>query len=234
MIQMVPITGLDVSKVESGPEYPARAWKLAGGPPLTFGGRGDTVYGYTYYPLSVNWLGRTFELCAGMYFALPGPVALSGRHAVVINRRGYVGLPAFGGPIEERGRLLYIDGCSDSLLIGPPKKGDPCLNHLHFPPGISQTMHTHPTARVGMVARGSGKCVTPTGELALEAGMCWYLEAGDPHCFHTAPGETMDVIAWHPDTDVGPTDESHPMVNRTYVDGVSAAGIAAIRSTELK
>jgi hypothetical protein len=46
---------------------------------------------------------------------------------------------ALGGPCEAFGRLRYIDGCSDSLLVGPAVRGDPCLNHLHFPPGVSQT-----------------------------------------------------------------------------------------------
>jgi hypothetical protein len=40
----------------------------------------------------------------------------------------------------------------------------------------------------------------------------------------------MDVIAWHPDSDFGPEDDDHPMVNRTIVDGVSAAKIADIRT----
>ena len=25
----------------------------------------------------------------------------------------------------------------------------------------------------------------------------------------------LDVIAWHPDSDFGPTDQDHPMINRT-------------------
>jgi Cu/Ag efflux pump CusA len=30
---------------------------------------------------------------------------------------------------------------------------------------------------------------------------------------------TMDVIAYHPDSDWGPTHDEHPMVNRTWVNG---------------
>ncbi|MSQ82944.1 MAG: hypothetical protein EXR77_08510 [Myxococcales bacterium] len=30
-------------------------------------------------------------------------------------------------------------------------------------------------------------------------------------------GETLDVLAWHPDSDFGPTDQTHPMVNRTLL-----------------
>lgn len=40
----------------------------------------------------------------------------------------------------------------------------------------------------------------------------------------------MDVIAYHPDSDFGPQDEDHPMVNRTIVDGVSASKLEAIRT----
>jgi hypothetical protein len=28
----------------------------------------------------------------------------------------------------------------------------------------------------------------------------------------------LDVIAYHPDTDFGPTDDNHPMINRTWFD----------------
>jgi hypothetical protein len=40
----------------------------------------------------------------------------------------------------------------------------------------------------------------------------------------------MVVMAYHPDSDFGPEDENHPMINRTIVDGMSAAGLAAIRT----
>ena len=35
----------------------------------------------------------------------------------------------------------------DTLLLAPPKLTDPCLNLLHFPPGITQTAHSHPSLR---------------------------------------------------------------------------------------
>ena len=40
----------------------------------------------------------------------------------------------------------------------------------------------------------------------------------------------MAVIAYHPDSDFGPTHEVHPMINRTIVDGVSARLIEKIRT----
>ena len=150
-----------------------------------------------------------------------------------------------GGYIEEEGRLKYIDGCTDSLLIPPVKLGDPCLNHLHFPEGIDQTQHTHPSHRIGIVAKGNGECITPFGNLPLTQGMIFVIKEWDgetmaegedgelhpigQHAFKTFDGP-MDVIAFHPDSDFGPTDVEHPMINRTIVDGVSASELDDIRT----
>lgn len=150
-----------------------------------------------------------------------------------------------GGPVEVKGRLKYIDGCTDSLLINPIKMGDPCLNHLHFPSNISQTPHTHPSHRIGIVARGKGECVTPFGNLPLIKGMIFVIKEWDgktykegldgkeyeegTHCFFTKE-QGMDVIAFHPDSDFGATDINHPMINRTIVKGVSANTLESIRT----
>jgi hypothetical protein len=40
----------------------------------------------------------------------------------------------------------------------------------------------------------------------------------------------MAVIAYHPDSDFGPTHEVRPMMNRTIVDDVSACLIEEIRT----
>jgi mannose-6-phosphate isomerase-like protein (cupin superfamily) len=136
----------------------------------------------------------------------------------VFQKIGFTGLRAMGGPLEELGRLRYIDGCSDTLLACPPLLGDPCLNHLHFPPGTAQTQHTHPSARLGIVVRGAGTCLTPAGESKLRPGLIFSIPQGGVHSFHTA-GDSMDVVAYHPDSDWGPTDTDHPMVNRTWVNG---------------
>jgi hypothetical protein len=50
------------------------------------------------------------------------------------------------------------------------------------------------------------------------------------HYFKTPADSSMTVIAYHPDSDVGSKDDDHPMVNRTIVDGVSAAKIDEIRT----
>lgn len=156
---------------------------------------------------------------------------------VIIQRIGYDAPYMLGGPIEEKGRLKYIDGCSDSLLLSPLKKGDPCMNHLHFPKNINQTMHTHPTLRAGIVARGEGICrwIDEAGQLhhtPLRPGLIWVIPPDVKHAFQTFD-KAMDVIAYHPDSDFGPTDEEHPMINRTYVNGISANLIPDIQTKEI-
>jgi quercetin dioxygenase-like cupin family protein len=187
-----------------------------------------TVYGFALGPVKVNATSRSHRLSPGMYFCAPTPVIVEG-DALAVSRFGYTGLFLLGGPIEERGRLRYIDGCTDTLLLPPPRRGDPCLNHLHFPKRIRQTMHTHPSVRLGVVARGSGRCETPDAAFPLVPGVGWALPADWPHAFHTG-GESMDVIAFHPETDTGPADDDHPMLNRTLVGGVSARHLPQIRT----
>lgn len=165
-------------------------------------------------------------------------------HTLIVERIGFDGVFGIGGPIEPTGRLKYIDGCTDSLLIPPVKYGDACFNHLHFPANVNQTMHTHPSIRVGLVTRGDGECVTPFGNIPLFPGQIFIIhpETGKvavgvdgelhlhgSHCFRTFDG-TMDVIAFHPDSDFGPKDEEHPMINRTIVNGISAKNLKDIQT----
>lgn len=158
----------------------------------------------------------SFTLSAGMFFVLPDGGQVRGGEGLVITIAAYRGLRQIGGPLEATGRLRYIDGCSDTLLVSPPRLGDPCLNHLHIPPHTQQTPHTHPSVRIGVILRGSGECRTPDGVYPLQPGMGWYIPTGCLHSFFTQE-EALDVIAWHPDSDFGPRDDDHPMVNRTLI-----------------
>jgi hypothetical protein len=189
------------------------------------------------------------------YFATHGRFQLSGSYKAIVievlTDRGYYAetnykaYTTIGGVVESVGRLKYIDGCTDSLLVSPVKKGDPCLNHLHFPKDITQTPHTHPSHRFGIVIRGNGECVTPFGNLPLMEGCVFVIKEYDgeemcegiagglfeagTHKFNTY-GSSMDVIAFHPDSDFGPEDEFHPMINRTIVNGVSANSLDGIKT----
>lgn len=172
---------------------------------------------------SLEWQSEKYPLRAGMYFSLPGGAKISGLGSgFVATRLEWQGFFQLGGPAEEQGRLRYIDGCSDSLLIPPVQAGDPCLNLLYLPPGTMQTQHTHPSSRMGMIISGRGTCKTPDAQIPLHAGLVFSIAPDVLHSFQTRD-EALRVAAWHPDSDFGPTDHNHPMVNRTMIEGVSAA-----------
>ena len=233
----------------------------------------DTTYGVVVHGEVLVSGERSIEarLMDGHYFSLPGNIQLNlskNTKVVTIRRVGFRGQSVVGC-LEDRGRLTYIDGCSDSLLVYPPRMGDPCLNHLHFPGDVLQTQHTHPSIRMGIVMSGKGVSwrgkagakddLRPFMTLAKEHGLdnafssylAWrdndnvpdplnlvgkkglfegidmldkfqpggifMLEEGELHSFATMPGDHMEIIAYHPETDWGPTDTNHPMLNRTYI-----------------
>ena len=158
---------------------------------------------------------------AGAFFCVAGEARVEPVGAAVvvaIERFGFRG-QTIVGRVEAAGRLAYIDGCSDSILVSPPRLGDPVLNHLHFPAGIRQSPHIHPSIRLGVVARGEGVAYGPGDpgwEEPLTPGCVFLLHGHELHAFRTGAQE-LDVIAFHPDSDWGPTDAAHPMRNRTYV-----------------
>jgi quercetin dioxygenase-like cupin family protein len=167
-----------------------------------------------------------FPLRQGMYFSLPGSGTLGGAGSgVVISEHGGRGLFQLGGPVEKQGRLHYIDGCSDTLLLSPVVRGDACLNLLVIPPHTHQTAHTHPSFRAGIIATGTGLCRLSSQDVPLEAGDLFVIEPDTLHSFHTE-ASSLTVIAFHPDSDFGPHRDDHPMVNRTIVDGVAASRLS--------
>ena len=193
-----------------------------------------------------------------MWACVTGEFEVSGGQGIIMERLNFTGgMYQVGGPMEAKGRYLYIDGCSDSLIIPPIKKGDPCLNLLYFPPRINQTMHTHPSMRVGMVVYGGGNCITPWRDIELYEGQIFLIHEGHKDTFGTGEGpigekvmfgakegirgahcfQTFDkpmiVVAYHPDSDYGPTDDEHPMINKTFIGGERANEQTEIRSKVL-
>ncbi|MBL4846693.1 MAG: AraC family ligand binding domain-containing protein [Planctomycetes bacterium] len=106
------------------------------------------------------------------------------------------------------------------MLVPPARLGAPCFNALYFPAETRQTQHTHPSLRAGIVVSGEGVCKTPNGDHALVPGRIFFLPPETWHAFHTGDDggqrSALTVIAFHPDSDFGPTDDDHPMLNRTY------------------
>ena len=114
------------------------------------------------------------------------------------------------------GHLSYIDGCSNTGLVGPLRNGDPCINYLYFPPGIEQTMHTHPSCRIGMILSGEGIAEVGNKFIPLNAGKIFLLHKHVKHRFITK-STSMSIMVFHPDSDAGPRDEVNPMKSRTYL-----------------
>lgn len=241
---------------ENHEKYPLKYYNIINGEGL------ETEHNKTYFVFVYQGealleieLGIKSILPKDTYFSHHGTFCLNGKFKAIaievfvdkaeFSKNKFKAYTTIGGPVEEIGRLKYIDGCTDSLLIPPVKKGHPCLNHLHFPKEISQTPHTHPTHRIGIVIRGEGECVTPFGNLPLIEGCIFVIkeyngtemykgldgemyEAGT-HKFDTK-NSSMDVIAFHPDSDFGAEDEFHPMINRTIVKGISANQLNEIKT----
>lgn len=218
----------------SATEYPTKVFGFGPGAPLEFDEAG-TAFGFVWKGNAVIVVdGRTYSVGEGSYFSIAGQrFTIRAATGFLAHRLGYQGLNMVGGPVEGVGRLRYIDGCSDTLLIAPPLRGDPCFNLLHFPAGIDQTKHTHPTIRAGLIHDGRGWCHTALGTEELSPGRMFILFPDAVHAFATTDSD-MTLTVFHPDTDFGPTHEDHPMLRRTIVDGVSAKDLPEIRTKEIR
>jgi len=146
-----------------------------------------------------------------------GEVSVDGEH-IVIENPGYLFSDETMSSYNKgvTGDLSYIDGCSNTNLINPPRNGDPCMNYLYFPPAVSQQFHTHPSVRIGLVVAGSGIACVPEGEIPLTPGKCFYLDRHALHRFKTT-SDSLSIVVFHPDSDDGPRDEANPMKTRTYL-----------------
>jgi mannose-6-phosphate isomerase-like protein (cupin superfamily) len=190
-----------------------------------------THFGYVYQgQADLVRQDNAYPLRAGMYFCLPGVGKIEAESSgIVITHMNYRGMFSLGGPMESSGRLAYIDGGSSSLLVPPVIRGDPCLNALYFPPKVDQTLHTHPSDRIGIVVAGSGQLEMPQTAIPLEPGVIVVIPAHSLHKFRTLE-HNLTVVMFHPDSDAGFTHQDHPMLNRTLVEGVSAAKLPHIQT----
>ena len=185
-----------------------------------------TTFGYVLTgSAKVTANGQGWWVQEGNYFAFHGSYDISDSSNFklwTVTKLGYRCMPVMG-QTESNGRLSYIDGCSDSVLVSMPRQGDPVLNYLHFPTGIYQTQHTHPSIRMGVVIGGEGEAFQEKSNYSdgwvkpLKKGCIFMLTEQELHSFRTSDSH-MDIVAFHPDSDTGPTDENHSMINRTYID----------------
>lgn len=170
---------------------------------------------------------KKFTIYENMYFSINGSAEIIGSKesiGFIASRNDYHGFFNIGGPIEKKGRYKYIDGCSDSLLISPVSYGDPCFNLLYFPVNINQTPHTHPSVRIGMIVEGEGFCLLNKEKIELKKGQVFIINTDVLHSFKTEKSDML-IVVYHPESDFGPTDKNHPMINKTIIDGISASKI---------
>lgn len=193
-----------------------------------------THFGYVYegHPrLFCQIGGEPYRLHPGMYFCLPGEGKIDGENSagIVFTCLNFNGMFSLGGPIESTGRLAYINGGTNSLLIPPLVLGDPCLNAMYFPAGIDQSLHTHPSHRLGIVVAGRANFETPETVVPVEVGTIFSIPANSLHKFRTE-ASPLTIVVLHPDSDTGFTHKDNPMLKRTIVEGVSAANLPQIQT----
>lgn len=220
-----------VTETLADPTFPSvlRTWQ---GESLALPETG-THFGYVYQGEAdlVRTGSAPYRLHGGMYFCLPGGGRIDGTSSagLVITRLDYHGMFSLGGPVEPTGRLAYIDGGTNSLLIPPLMLGDPCLNAMYFPPDIDQTMHTHPSYRIGVIIAGKAEFATPQSVMPVATGHVFLIPAHSPHKFRTHSDQLIAVM-FHPDSGTGYSHRDNPMLQRTWVDGVSAAELPQIQT----
>ena len=117
----------------------------------------------------------------------------------------------------DMGNLSYMDGGTNTTAVNPGRLGDPVINYVHFPAGMRQTLHTHPSHRVGMILRGRGLVELDDREFPLEPGDVFFMQRNVLHNFMCPHNEDVVLFVFAPDSGTGPTDEVNPLKIRTYV-----------------
>jgi len=180
------------------------------------GSRGTVFFFVSYGHMTVDG----YPVYTGMYGTAPAQdfkcISREGCLAMIVVVKHYKGIFQLSGSVETKGRLRYIDGCSSTMLVSPFKDGDPSLHYLHFPKFTKQTLHTHPSIRIGTVYDGFGVCRTKQGNIELNPDSMFLIHANELHGFETHENE-MKVVTFHPETTLGLTDETHPMLNKTVI-----------------
>ena len=116
------------------------------------------------------------------------------------------------------GNLSYMDGGTNSNALNPERAGMPVVNYAHFPKGMSQTLHTHPSQRIGLILSGKGRIELDGHRFfPLDTGSVFYMERNTLHNFLCDQGEDVALFVFAPDSGTGPTDEVNPLKVRTYV-----------------
>ena len=144
---------------------------------------------------------------------------LENGYAVIISLPGFRSTEQVIGQVKpgDLGNLVYMDGATNTNIVNPGRSGDPCVNYVNFPAGMTQTRHVHPSHRVGLVLKGHCTTETENGHnVDLQAGDAFYMPRNTWHNF-ICDDEDMIAFVMHPDSEDGPTDGHNPLKTRTYL-----------------
>ena len=119
--------------------------------------------------------------------------------------------------VLEQGNLSYIDGGTNTTAVNPGRLGDPVVNYVHFPAGMTQTLHTHPSHRIGMILQGQGLVELDNSEFPLKSGDVFFMQRNVLHNFMCPYNQDVVLFVFAPDSGTGPTDEVNPLKIRTYI-----------------
>ena len=214
------MTMLNVKGVfETDDRWPLRMTKLEAGESRAFDYTQGTYYimlqNASYYSDNVKLEDVNAALAVNNHFT----VKCGNGTAVVVEYPGLRLLESryYVQDRLEQGNLSYIDGGTNTTAINPGRLGDPVINYVHFPAGMKQTLHTHPSHRVGMVLKGRGLVELDNGEFPLEPGSVFFMQRNVLHNFMCPHDEDVVLFVFAPDSGTGPTDEVNPLKIRTYV-----------------
>jgi quercetin dioxygenase-like cupin family protein len=205
---------------ETQDRWPLKLTKLELGESRAFDATGGTYYimlqNASYYSDNIKFENVNAAFAVNSFFT----IKCNKGTAVVIEYPGLHLLESryYVQDKLDMGNLSYMDGGTNTTAVNPGRLGDPVVNYVHFPAGMYQTLHTHPSHRIGMVLKGVGKIELDHGEFPLETGDVFFMQRNMLHNF-TCPYENEDVVlfVFAPDSGTGPTDEVNPLKIRTYV-----------------
>ncbi len=213
---MINVTGV----YETQDRWPLRVTKLESGESRAFDYTKGTYYimlqNASYYADTVKFEDVNAAFAVNNHFT----IKCGAGTAVVIE---YLGLRL----LESRyyvqdtlgmGNLSYMDGGTNTTAVNPGRLGDPVINYVHFPAGMYQTLHTHPSHRIGIVLKGSGGIELDEKKVFdLKQGDVFFMQRNVLHNFMCPYGEDVVLFVFAPDSGTGPTDEVNPLKIRTYV-----------------
>jgi hypothetical protein len=171
----------------------------------------STTYGYVLEG-EANFEGEE-SITAGKYFCRwtkeQTRINYTGKLVLFI-RVGFKGQNLIGGPVEESGRLSYIDGSSDTILVYPPRIGDPIFSVVYFPKNTEQTFQMHSSVRMGAIISGGGYICFDEAEennVSLTLGDMICFEQNERHRIKTT-GNILQMIVYNPQGNWGPQDHN--------------------------